>query len=87
MRAMVLERPGTLLQLRDLPMPALADDEILIRVEACGVCRTDLHILDGDLRGPVLPLVPGHEIVGRVERFHQRRHELGIYHDDTEVSP
>ena len=67
MRAMVLERPGTLLQLRDLPMPALADDEILIRVEACGVCRTDLHILDGDLRGPVLPLVPGHEIVGRVE--------------------
>lgn len=67
MRAMVLERPGTPLRLRELPMPALADDEILIRVEACGVCRTDLHILDGDLTDPVLPLVPGHEIVGRVE--------------------
>ncbi|HRO14420.1 MAG TPA: alcohol dehydrogenase catalytic domain-containing protein [Paracoccus sp. (in: a-proteobacteria)] len=53
------------LELRDLPQPA--PGEVLIRVEACGVCRADLHIVDGELAGPRLPLVPGHEIVGRVE--------------------
>ncbi len=67
MRAMVLSRPGALLEERDLPQPAPGAGEVLIRVRACGVCRTDLHIVDGELPAPKLPLVPGHEIVGRIE--------------------
>lgn len=66
MRAMVLAVPGTPLEERYLTPRALAPDEVRIAVEACGVCRTDLHIVDGDLTRPALPLVPGHEIVGRV---------------------
>ncbi len=66
MRAMVLERPGTPLQLRELPVPRPAAGQVLLRVEACGVCRTDLHLVDGELPDPVLPMIPGHEIVGRV---------------------
>lgn len=66
MRAMVLEAPGTLLVPRKLPVPVPAADQVLIRVAACGICRTDLHIVDGELPHPKLPLVPGHEIVGRV---------------------
>ena len=76
MRAMVLERPGRPLSLTDLPKPDPGPDQILIQVHACGVCRTDLHVVDGELPDPKLPLVPGHEIVGtvvakgaRVERF------------------
>ena len=67
MRAMVLERPGQSLEPRSLAVPSPADGELLLRVEACAVCRTDLHVVDGELPDPVLPLVPGHEIVGRVE--------------------
>ena len=67
MRAMVLTRPGTPLVLQDLPRADPGLGQVAIRVEACGVCRTDLHILDGDLTDPRLPLVPGHEIVGRVD--------------------
>jgi len=66
MRAMVLDRPGTPLVMRDGPLPAAAAGEILVAVSACGVCRTDLHVVDGDLPHPKLPVVPGHEIVGRV---------------------
>jgi propanol-preferring alcohol dehydrogenase len=66
MRAMVLDRPGTPLVLRERPMPVAAPGELLIKVSACGVCRTDLHVVDGDLKPPKLPIVPGHEIVGRV---------------------
>lgn len=67
MAAMVLDRPGESLQLRQVPVPRIkADDELLIRVEACGVCRTDLHIVDGELDEPALPLIPGHQIVGKV---------------------
>ena len=66
MRAMVLERPGTALALRERPVPVPGGGEILIEVAACGVCRTDLHVVDGDLTRPKLPIVPGHEIVGRV---------------------
>mgnify|MGYP006272515327 FL=1 len=66
MRAMVLERAGTPLVPRELPRPAPAAGEVLIDVAACGVCRTDLHVVDGELTEPKLPLVPGHEIVGRV---------------------
>lgn len=66
MRAMVLERPGTPLVLRDRPVPVAGPGELLISVSACGVCRTDLHVVDGELPYPKLPLVPGHEVVGRV---------------------
>src|SRR6266511_3184588 len=66
MRAMVLERPRTQLVMREWPAPRPAAGEILIDVAACGVCRTDLHVVDGELSKPKLPIVPGHEIVGRV---------------------
>jgi propanol-preferring alcohol dehydrogenase len=75
MRAMVLERQGEPLGLADLPEPEPARGQVLIEVRACAVCRTDLHIVDGELTEPKLPLVPGHQIVGRVvgggERFAQ----------------
>jgi len=66
MRAMVLESPGRALRLCEMPQPACGPEDVLLKVAACGVCRTDLHILDGDLPDPTLPLVPGHEIVGSV---------------------
>ena len=66
MRAMVLEASGSALRPADLPMPEYGPDDVLLKVGACGVCRTDLHIVDGELAEPRLPLVPGHEIVGTV---------------------
>jgi propanol-preferring alcohol dehydrogenase len=66
-KAAVLVRPKRPLEVRDLPVPVPAAGQLLIRVAACGVCRTDLHIVDGELVSPKLPLVPGHEIVGRIE--------------------
>ncbi len=69
MRAMVLEAPQRPLVLRELPVPEPGPGEVLLRVEACGVCRTDLHIVDGELPAPRLPLIPGHQIVGRVARL------------------
>ena len=66
MRAMVLERQGEPLRLADLPDPQTGPGQVLIEVSACGICRTDLHIVDGELTEPKLPLVPGHQIVGRV---------------------
>jgi propanol-preferring alcohol dehydrogenase len=66
MRAMVLERPGVPLAQRDVPDPSPGAGEVLVRVKACGVCRTDLHIVDGELTDPKLPLVPGHQVVGEV---------------------
>jgi propanol-preferring alcohol dehydrogenase len=67
MRAMVLEAIGEPLQLRDLPEPAPLLGEVRVEVEACAVCRTDLHVVDGELGDTPLPLVPGHQIVGRIE--------------------
>jgi propanol-preferring alcohol dehydrogenase len=69
MRAMVLHAPGEPLRLEELPVPEPGPEEVLLRVRACAVCRTDLHVIDGDgdLRDPKLPLVLGHEIVGVVE--------------------
>ena len=64
---MVLERAGTPLKIATLPRPEAGPNQILLKVLACGVCRTDLHIHDGELGEPKLPLVLGHEIVGRVE--------------------
>jgi len=67
MRGMVLDGPGRPLRLELRPdPPAPGPGQVLIRVAACGVCRTDLHVVDGELRRPKLPLIPGHEIVGRV---------------------
>jgi len=66
-RAMVLDAPRTPLQLRDVPVPAPGSGQVLLRVHACGLCRTDLHVVDGELTHPKLPLVPGHQVVGTVE--------------------
>ncbi|MBC7313836.1 MAG: zinc-dependent alcohol dehydrogenase family protein [Rhizobium sp.] len=67
MKAMVLHAPREPLRLEDRPDPLAGPGEIVVRVEACAVCRTDLHVVDGDLTEPKLPLIPGHEIVGIVE--------------------
>ena len=66
MHAMVLERPAHPLQWRVLPDPIPGQGQVLLEVRACAVCRTDLHVVDGDLTNPSLPLIPGHEIVGTV---------------------
>lgn len=66
MRAMLLEGCGLPLRLADLPRPQAGQGQLLIAVEACGVCRTDLHLVDGELPDRVLPMIPGHEIVGRI---------------------
>ncbi|PMB23588.1 zinc-dependent alcohol dehydrogenase family protein [Fischerella thermalis] len=77
MRAMLLEAPRQPLRLVNLPVPKPHPEQVLIRIHACAVCRTDLHIVDGELTHPKLPLIPGHQIVGiveavgeRVEKFH-----------------
>jgi alcohol dehydrogenase, propanol-preferring len=67
MRAMLVEKPGQLLRQADLPVPKPGPGQVLIRVRACAVCRTDLHVIDGELAHPKLPLIPGHEIVGTVK--------------------
>lgn len=69
MRAMVLEQPGTALKLRDIPIPEPGPGEIVVRVAACGVCRTDLHVVVGELPDPKLPIIPGHEVVGYVTKL------------------
>jgi propanol-preferring alcohol dehydrogenase len=66
MRAMVLDEQRTPLRAADVPEPEPGPGEVLLDVDACGVCRTDLHVIDGDLEHPKLPLIPGHQIVGRV---------------------
>ncbi len=68
MQAMVLERVGEPLRAVERPIPQPDPEQVLLQVRACGVCRTDLHVLDGDLREPRLPLILGHEIVGTVAR-------------------
>jgi len=67
MRAMVLDRPGLPLDLRDVAEPEAADGQLRLRVRACAVCRTDLHVVDGELPHPKLPLVIGHQIVGETD--------------------
>ncbi|HEY8896082.1 MAG TPA: zinc-dependent alcohol dehydrogenase family protein [Niastella sp.] len=66
MNAMVLEKQGLPLVCKTLPVPEPAANQVLVKVIACGICRTDLHIIDGDLIEPKLPLILGHEIVGKV---------------------
>ena len=76
MKAMILDAAGSPLRLADLPLPIAGEDQLLLKISACGVCRTDLHVADGELAHPKHALVPGHEIVAevvekgaRVERF------------------
>jgi propanol-preferring alcohol dehydrogenase len=67
MRAMVLDKPRQPLQLRDMEKPRPTKGQLLVRIATCAVCRTDLHVIDGELPDPKLPLIPGHQIVGYVE--------------------
>ena len=69
MRAMILERPRQPLRSRDAPKPKLGAGQLLVRVATCAVCRTDLHVVDGELPDPKLPLIPGHQIVGRIQQI------------------
>jgi len=66
MRAMVLEEQRKPLVYKDLPVPEPGKGQVLIKVKACGICRTDLHVIDADLKEPRLPLIPGHEIIGHI---------------------
>ncbi|HJS27537.1 MAG TPA: zinc-dependent alcohol dehydrogenase family protein [Actinomycetota bacterium] len=77
MRALRLEAPGRPLELRDVPDPEPGPGQVLVDVQACAVCRTDLHVLDGELEPPRLPLVPGHQVVGRVATLGAGVDELG----------
>ena len=67
MKAMIFDKPGQRMRAAELPNPSPKEGQVLIRVRACGVCRTDLHVVDGELAEPRLPLVPGHQIVGVIE--------------------
>jgi propanol-preferring alcohol dehydrogenase len=78
MRAMLLRAPRTPLELADVPVPAPTDHQVLLRVRACGVCRTDLHIFDGELDQPKLPLVLGHEVVATVEERGGQAHAFQV---------
>ncbi|MCK4321581.1 zinc-dependent alcohol dehydrogenase family protein [candidate division WOR-3 bacterium] len=78
MKAMVLERVGEPLKLRELPIPEPSKGEVQIKIHACGVCRTDLHIYDGELKNPKLPLILGHEIVGTITKLGDGVKELTV---------
>src|SRR5881296_2580612 len=79
MRAMVLDKPKQSLQLRDMPKPKPGRGQLLVRVGACAVCRTDLHVIDGELPNPKLPLIPGHQIIGKITAVGSdaKRFEIG----------
>jgi len=66
MLAMILKAPGSALELTEVAVPVPNSDQVLIKITACAVCRTDLHIVDGELNAAKLPLIPGHQIVGRI---------------------
>jgi len=78
MRAMVLQAPKCPLELREVPVPRPGPGQVLIKVHACGVCRTDLHIVDGELPDAKLPLIPGHEIVGTVVGAGSEAHRFTV---------
>ncbi|MCX7995837.1 MAG: zinc-dependent alcohol dehydrogenase family protein [candidate division WOR-3 bacterium] len=83
MKAMVLEKQDLLenlpLKLKDLPLPEPEDDEIRLKISVCGVCRTDLHIVEGELPAHKMPVIPGHQIVGYVDKLgaHAKKYRLG----------
>ena len=68
----VLDSPGLPLREAELPRPEPGHGQVLVEVAVCGVCRTDLHVVDGELPDPKLPLVPGHQVVGRVVERRER---------------
>jgi len=72
MKAMVLESVRQPLVLRDIPVPRPEPNQVLVQVSACAICRTDLHVVDGELPDPKLPLVPGHQIVGNISELGER---------------
>ena len=78
MRAMVLHEPKRSLELRDVPKPKPGRGQLLVRVSTCAVCRTDLHVVDGELPNPKLPLILGHQIVGRVEEIGEENSNFAI---------
>ena len=78
MRAMLLRRPGEPLESAEVPVPAPARGQVQIEVAVCAVCRTDLHVVDGELPEAKLPLVPGHQIVGRVREVGSGVTGLGV---------
>jgi alcohol dehydrogenase, propanol-preferring len=78
MHAMQLRRPGEPLILTEMPDPHPEHGQVRVRISACGVCRTDLHVVDGELPNPKLPVIPGHEIVGRVDAIAPGTEDLGI---------
>ena len=78
MRAMVLHEPKRSLELRDVPKPKPGKGQLLVRVSTCAVCRTDLHVVDGELPNPKLPLILGHQIVGRVEEIGEENSNFAI---------
>jgi alcohol dehydrogenase, propanol-preferring len=78
MRAMVLRNAGRPLKLAELPLPEAAAGQLRVRVEACAVCRTDVHIVDGELPDPKLPLVLGHQIVGVVDQVGEGVERVGL---------
>jgi propanol-preferring alcohol dehydrogenase len=78
MRAMVLDKPGQPLQLRDVPKSKPGRGQLLVRVSTCAVCRTDLHVVDGELPDAKLPLILGHQIVGRIEEIGDENSNFAI---------
>src|SRR5580698_10888064 len=77
MRAMILDQPGKPLVLRECTVPEPGERQVQLQVLACAVCRTDLHVADGELPNPKLPLIPGHEIVGRVSQCESGLFKIG----------
>lgn len=69
MRAMIMEHPGKKLQYAEVPIPSPQENEVLIKIHACGICRTDLHVVDGDLKQPKQLVIPGHQIVGKIVKL------------------
>jgi alcohol dehydrogenase, propanol-preferring len=75
---MILEKPGEPLRIAEVATPQPGDGQVLLRVHCCAVCRTDLHVVDGELPDPGLPLIPGHQIVGTVEKIGERADSFTI---------
>ncbi len=78
MRAMILEKMGQPLIIKEIPCPTPKPFEVLIKIHTCGVCRTDLHIIDGELKTPKLPLIPGHQIVGVIDKLGNKNSKYKI---------
>src|SRR5436305_1192694 len=78
MRALRLHSIGQPLVADELPIPRAGEARLLVKVTACAVCRTDLHVVDGELPNPTVPLVPGHEVVGRVEEIGDGVEDFGV---------